>query len=123
LQPCLRDVWHDHVLFCGDEVTGLIDASACRAENVVIDLVRLVGSLAGDESAAWDVALDEYQQARSLSVEEVSLLHVLDRSSVLLTGIRWVERIACEPRLADDERVALRMRSILQRLEHLARTI
>ena len=27
-QPCIRDIWHENVLFSGDEVSGLIDFGA-----------------------------------------------------------------------------------------------
>jgi homoserine kinase type II len=46
LQPCLRDIWHDHVLFTGDEVTGLVDFGAIAFDTPATDIARLVGSLA-----------------------------------------------------------------------------
>ncbi|NQT17852.1 MAG: phosphotransferase [Planctomycetes bacterium] len=38
LQPCIRDVWHDHVLFQRGEVSGLIDFGSMAAENVAADV-------------------------------------------------------------------------------------
>lgn len=124
LQPCLRDIWHDHVLYTTDEVTGLIDASACRYENVATDLARLFGSLIEDDAAAWAIALDEYQRHSPLTTEELSLVQRLDRSAVLLAGITWLRRscIENEP-VADDERVVSRMQTIAIRLERLTRTV
>ena len=124
LQPCLRDIWHDHILFTGDEVTGLIDASACRYENVATDLARLFGSLIEDEFDAWQIAFKEYQRHSSLTTEELALVQTLDRSAVLLAGITWLRRsvIENEP-VANDERVVLRMQTIATRLERLMRTL
>ena len=124
LQPCLRDIWHDHVLFSGDDVTGLIDASACRHENVATDLARLLGSLVGDDAAAWNFAIDAYQAHRSLSAEEQRLVGVLDRSSVLLSGLYWLQRLYLSSRSVPQiDRVLELLRVLLVRLETLVARI
>lgn len=46
LQPCLRDIWHDHVLFIGDELTGLVDFGAIAIDTPATDIARLVISFA-----------------------------------------------------------------------------
>jgi Ser/Thr protein kinase RdoA (MazF antagonist) len=121
LHPCLRDVWHDHVLFTGDRVTGLIDPSACRTEVVACDLSRLIGSLVGDDCAAWDFAIGEYQRRRHLSVGERALVPVFDRSGVLLAGWTWLEWLYLERRsIPDLAAVERRLNEILPRMELLA---
>lgn len=118
LQPCLRDVWHDHVLFTGDEVTGLIDAHACRSDNVATDLARLLGSLVGDNRSAWDFALSAYQKIRPLSLAERGLIEVFDHSSVLLSAMTWLDWVCVQGReFSDRRRVCARLQSILRRLE------
>ena len=120
LQPCLRDVWHDHVLFVDDEVTGLIDPSACRTESVASDLSRLIGSLAKDDRAAWDCALAEYRRHRPLTANELALVAVLDRSGVLLSGWTWLEWLYLERRpFADADAVVKRLKEIVERMETL----
>ena len=120
LQPCLRDVWHDHVLFTGNEVTGLIDPSACRTENVASDLSRLIGSLVQDDRTEWDFALAEYQRHRPLTANELALVAVLDRSGVLLSGWTWLEWLYLERRpFADAAAVEQRLKEIVKRMQKL----
>lgn len=124
LQPCLRDVWSEHVLFTGDEVTGLIDAHACRSDNVTTDVARLLGSLVGDNRAAWQFATDAYQQAHPLTADECVLLELFDRSGVLLSGMTWLDWVCLRGRqFSNREKVIARLESILSRLEHLVQKI
>jgi Ser/Thr protein kinase RdoA (MazF antagonist) len=120
LQPCLRDVWHDNVLFTGDEITGLIDAHACRVDNVATDLARLLGSLAGDDRSIWDVGLAAYEKVRPLSVAERGLLELFDRSAVLLSGLTWLEWKCLDLRRFENPKIVLsRMEAIVGRMERL----
>lgn len=120
LQPCLRDVWHDHVLYTGDEVTGLIDPAACRSETVAGDIARLVGSLIKDDRPRWDVALTAYQTVRPLSLTERGAVELFDRSGVLLSGMTWIDWVVFQGRpVTNPERVQKRLETILTRLQKL----
>jgi hypothetical protein len=120
LQPCLRDVWHDHVLFERDHVTGLIDPSACRTESVACDLSRLIGSLIADDEIKWDLALDEYHRSRPLSSGERALTAAFDRSGVLLSGWTWLVWLCQERRtFPDSGPVQQRLTDIVTRMSSL----
>ena len=121
LQPCIRDIWHDHVLITGAQVTGIIDFGAMRVETVATDLARLLGSLVGDDQGQWQLGLAAYQSIRELSDEEMALVWALDKSTVLLGGLNWIEWIYCDGRRFENMQGVLhRLDSILARLQHLA---
>lgn len=121
LHPCLRDVWHDHVLFEGDQVTGLIDPSAARSETPATDLARLLGSFLGNDDERWDVAISAYRGVRPLSDREATLARIIDQSTVLLSGLTWLERLFVHRQnYSNPSRVLDRLRQIASRLDRLA---
>ncbi|MGH7193245.1 MAG: phosphotransferase enzyme family protein, partial [Candidatus Saccharimonadales bacterium] len=121
LQPCIRDIWHDHILYLGDQVSGLIDFGAMRIESVAADVARLAGSLCGDESQAWLTALQAYEEMRRFSAEEALLITAYDRANVLLSGMNWLAWIYLEDRVFDDRAAVCRhVDENLRRLERLA---
>lgn len=113
LHPCLRDVWHDHILLSDDAVTGMIDPSATRSESVAADLSRLLGSLLGDAHDRWAIALDAYSKARPLTDDELRLTPVLDRSGVVLSAAHWLERMT---RTELNDREWARVRGLSERV-------
>lgn len=120
LQPCLRDIWHDHVLFVDERVGGLIDPFACRSENVTADLARLLGSLLHDDRSAWDDALEAYQRIRLLRTEERGLMEVFDASGILLSGMTWLDWICLQGRhFPDRNRPLSRLAIIVSRIDAL----
>lgn len=124
LQPCLRDLWHDHVLFTEEKVTGLIDASACRSDNIAADLARLLGSLLLDDRAAWELALEEYEEHHSLDGQEKALLEALDQSGILLSGLAWMDRLVLEGEpVSNFANVLARLESLCGRLKTLDQSI
>jgi Ser/Thr protein kinase RdoA (MazF antagonist) len=117
LQPCLRDIWHDHVLFQGDRVTGIVDLEAMRIDSVAIDVARLLGSLCPTDPSEYKFGLETYQDGRPLSGDELALVEAFDRSQRLLAGARWVQWVFVDRRTFSDPLAVLkRMDHILERL-------
>ena len=123
LQPCIRDIWHDHVLFTGVYVSGLIDFGAMRIDTVAGDVSRLLGSLAGDRPPERITAIEAYESLAPLNEHERALVEVFDQSSVLLSGMKWLQWI-CEEgkRFTEFQRVLTRLDEIINRLETANRT-
>jgi homoserine kinase type II len=117
LQPCLRDIWHNHVLFEGNRVSGIVDIGSMRPDTVATDIARLFGSLCGNDPDRWTTGLDAYEAVLPLGEPQRRLVETFDRSQMLLAGIKWVEWVFVERRtFSDPTAVVERMEHILSRL-------
>ncbi len=92
LHPCWRDLWHDHILFENETITGLIDPTATRTDHIATDLTRLLGSWFSDDQHQWQTALTFYETIRPLSTAEPRLVKALNESAILLTPMTWIDR-------------------------------
>ncbi len=121
LQPVIRDIWHDHVLFTGDEVTGMVDFGAMRTDSVMTDIARLLGSLVEDDRVGWNRGLDAYQETAPLSVDDLSLVRTFDASTVTMSGMNWLEWIYLDGRhFTQRETIMTRLDVTICRMEDLA---
>jgi Ser/Thr protein kinase RdoA (MazF antagonist) len=118
IQTCLLDVWHDHILFTGGTVSGVIDYGSVRYDHVAVDLARLLGSLVGDDGARVAAGLAAYRRVRSLTSEEEELVRLLDESGTLLGVANWLIWLRREHRQFEDlPAVARRLGTLVARVE------
>ncbi len=113
LQPCLCDVWHDHVLFEGNRVSALLDYGETKLDHVAVDLARLLGSTIEDDEPSWSAGLTAYRRVRPLSDGEEALARVLDRSGAILGVANWLRWLYHERRPFDNREAALRRMGVL----------
>ncbi len=98
LSPAIRDIHHDHLLFIGDELTGLIDFGAMRLDTPLTDIARLVGSLAADDRQMRQSAINYYHEIRPLSESDRAHIDLLDESGLLLSAVNWLTWLYVERR-------------------------
>ena len=117
VQPVIRDIWHEHVLFTGDRVTGIVDFGAMRVDTVACDLARLLGSIRMGGQPPWQLGLQAYQQSRPLQKEELGLIPWLHETGVVLGLLNWIEWILVHQRQFPNwGAVAGRMEQLLAQL-------
>ena len=113
--PCLCDVWHDHVLFTDDRVTGLIDFAAAKIDHPAVDLARLLGSLIPDDPDRTAFALGVYRRIAPLSHPQ--LVDLLDRTGTVVAATHWLRVLYLDRKvLSDPAAIARRLTLIVQRL-------
>jgi homoserine kinase type II len=118
LQPAIRDIHHDHVLFTGDVVTGIIDFGALRIDTPLVDVARLIGSLVGDDREARALALASYGEVRPLSERERQLIDLLDESGLVLAAFNWLNWLYVERRdMGASGPIVRRLDEIIGRLQ------
>ncbi|MFN9370004.1 MAG: phosphotransferase [Planctomycetia bacterium] len=120
LQPVLRDVWADHVLFADREerVAGIIDFHAAAIDTPATDVARLLGSWHPTAPPAsyfgtWAPIIAAYERISALGTVERKLVPVLAATGVLFgidTWFRW---------LIEEERRFLRPDAVLRRIDRL----
>jgi Ser/Thr protein kinase RdoA (MazF antagonist) len=117
-QPCLCDIWHDHVLFDKEKVTGIIDFGAAKMDHVAVDLARLLGSMVGDQEDYREAGLAAYCRICPLSSKELELIDVLDETGTILGIGNWLTRIYRQNERFDDESsVVRRLSELVMRAE------
>jgi Ser/Thr protein kinase RdoA (MazF antagonist) len=117
LQPCVCDLWHDHVLFTGEAVTGLIDFGSAKEDHVGVDLARLLGSLIGDDATWWELGFKAYERIRPFGAEDRALARDLDLSGTILSATHWLRW------LYHERRCYQRPTAVMNRLTALARRL
>jgi len=130
VQPVLRDVWSDHVLFdATGRVAGIVDLHAAGVDTPATDLARLLGSwwtsgtLDAPPAAAADgvtpvsAAIDAYERVRPLDPAERWLIGWLDAAGVVCGLDNWFRWTLEEGRrFADPQAVFARVDLLLARL-------
>lgn len=114
LQPCLRDIWYEHILFVDDRVTGIVDFGAMQDDTVACDLARLLGSLVELARAEWPGALAAYESVRPLAETERVAINAFHRSGKALSGLNWVRWLMFDGKSFENEAgVRRRLRDII----------
>jgi homoserine kinase type II len=123
LHPCLCDIWHDHVLFDGDRVAGIIDYGAMRLDHPAADLARLLGCLAANDETLYQAGLAAYRRSAFFSADEENLTRILDRTGAVLAIGNWLLWLYRDRRsFADQSAVAGRVARLVTRVDAWSRS-
>jgi homoserine kinase type II len=116
VQPCVRDLRGEHVLFSGPSVTGVVDFGAMAEDTPAVDVARMLGDLAGDDEGLFAAGLHGYRAAGGNSGVTDELVRVLDRAGVVCSVVGWLVRLLVERRsYPDPAAVATRLGHLLTR--------
>jgi Ser/Thr protein kinase RdoA (MazF antagonist) len=115
VQPCLCDIWHAHVFYEDERVSGIIDFGSVKADHIAVDLARFLGSIAGDEEERWARGMQAYP---SLTEDEWKLARVLDQTGTLVGLFNWLKWLYRDGRKYEQPAlVAARLEKLVERVE------
>lgn len=120
LRPCLRDCRSEHVLFVGDEVSGIVDYGAVGEDTPAADLARYVGDAEpGTGDTLVSLACRAYRSAGGQTDFDPPFVQLLMRAGLVGSLVGWLARQAAGRLPAGPPAVA-RLTALLRRVEDFA---
>ena len=92
LQPCVRDLRGEHVLFEASQITGIIDFGALAVDHPAGDLARLLNDFSASDTTLFSAGLKSYRAGGILAVPE-EFVHLLTDSGTVCSVIGWLIRL------------------------------
>jgi homoserine kinase type II len=117
IQPCIRDLRGEHVLFEAGHVAGIVDYGAMDVDSPALDLARLLGDLAGENEGLFAHGLNKYREFQPNFDVNDRLLRHLDRAGVVCSLIGWFARLSNGRAQLSPENIARRMHHLIVRAE------
>ncbi len=122
MQPVIRDIWHDHLLFVDDKLSGIIDYGAMRVDSVCCDWARVIASLRIERKIPWDNSFEILRQKVGLSEVDIAMIRWLSECGTMLGVANWIEWLFVEGHEFHDRNSAIeRFRVLCGQLELEAR--
>ncbi|MCE9568109.1 MAG: phosphotransferase [Planctomycetes bacterium] len=120
LQPCIRDLRADHVLFSQGKIGGIVDYGAMLIDHPAVDLARLLGDLGITTEVPVSAALRAYRNVTSLHVPN-NFVRILEQTGAVCSAVNWLIRLLVERQIHADERAVLsRLSGLVDRIERFA---
>lgn len=120
LRPCLRDCRGEHILFVGDEVSGIVDYGAVGEDTPAADLARYLGDA---EPATSDTLVslvcEVYRSAGGEADFDAPFVRVLWGAGLVGSLVGWLARQAAGRLPAGPPAIA-RLTALLRRVECFA---
>jgi homoserine kinase type II len=121
LQPSVRDLRGEHVLFNDGRVSGIIDFGAMAFDHPAVDLARFFDDFAETDDTLFAAGMNAYRAAHGAFEASDEFVRVLARTGAVCSVLGWLVRLAVrrEP-LADPLAVAARLDLLLARVARIA---
>lgn len=117
VQPCLRDLRGDHVLFDAGRVAGVIDYGAMGIDSPALDLARLLGDLAGGDAELIAAGLNRYRVRRPNFDVSDEFVAQLERVGLICSLVGWRVRFSRRDAPEFNEEMRFRLTSLIARAE------
>ena len=123
VQPCVRDLRGEHVLFIGDAVSGIVDFGALAEDHPATDLSRVLGDFASGNEALFEIGLISYRRAGGELIEGDEFVRILARTGTLCSLIMWLIHLCIQRRTYPETSVVeTRLDTLIRRIEPFAPT-
>ena len=92
IQPCHCDPRHDHWLFEGEKLTGLIDYGAAKYDSPAIDLARCLGDTVCEHPDLFYFGEEHYHHLRGRRDFPEALTRLLAATTTVGAVIGWLQQ-------------------------------